>query len=361
VWTRTHGGDKESTIYAVAPDGEGGFLFGGSDKALRTYHDFWVGRVSGEGVRSWTQTGSGGGSFSGDAAYGVIPAGDGGAFACGKRDDGYPKMDQGWARRLDGEGTPLWSKVFGGSGFNVFHAGATTTGGDVVCVGQTFAGTHYRGWWVKLAAADGATMGSGTWASSSAFDVIKGVTPHSGGGYVVTGSRGVQGLDNDDYVSGGSLWLLRVNDSMSPVWSKAFGGASSEGYDVAEAPDGGVLAVGYTNASGAGRRDLFAVRVDAGGAQLWTALWGGAGDDVARAVVAVEGGWLVAGYTEGSGRDLVLVAFDDEGELRWTTTRGGSGTQAAYGLTAVEGEPAHFLVGGRSGSSGLLLKVGLCP
>jgi hypothetical protein len=360
-WARNHGGDKESTIFAVAPDGAGGFIFGGSDKLLRTYHDFWVGRASGEGISAWTVTGSGGGTFSGDAARGVIPAGGGGAFACGQRDDGYPNMDQGWARRVDAEGASVWSKVFGGSGFNVFHGAAPTPEGGVVCVGQTFAGTHYRGWWVKLAAGDGSTEGSGTWASSSAFDVVKGVTPHSAGGYVVTGSRGVQGLDNADYVSGGSMWVLRVNDSMSPVWSKAFGGASSEGYAVAEASDGGVLAVGYTNASGSGRRDLFAVRTGADGAQRWSALWGGGGDDVGRAVAAVEGGWLVAGYTEGSGRDLLLIALDDEGNVLWTHTRGGVGTQAAYAISPIPEDPLHFIVGGRSGSYGLLLKTGLCP
>lgn len=131
---------------------------------------------------------------------------------------------------------------------------------------------------------------------------------------------------------GWDVYLVRTDANGDTVWTRTYGGPShDEGRDVALTPDGGFLAAGYTSSYGAGGRDVYVVRVDAGGDTLWARTYGGALDDEAVSIQpSRDGGYVVVGttYSFGAGvGDIYLLKMDSLGDTLWTKTFGGTSTE----------------------------------
>lgn len=117
------------------------------------------------------------------------------------------------------------------------------------------------------------------------------------------------------------------------TFQRLYGGLQNEfATSIALANDGGYLIAGSTVSYGAGATDVYLIRVDTNGDTLWTGAYGGAGNEVARAVRAMPNGdWIVAGLTDGSGAggyDALLFRVDAAGELLWSRTYGRSSSDA---------------------------------
>ncbi|NUR90347.1 MAG: esterase, partial [Nonomuraea sp.] len=120
-------------------------------------------------------------------------------------------------------------------------------------------------------------------------------------------------------------------------------------YGVADLPDGGVLATGYTKGDLDGRHpgnttdDAFVASLDAGGKTRWITQFGVAGtaDRIYGLATAPDGGAYVAGYTQGAldganagDKDAFLARVNPDGTLAWTRQLGGTGEDKAYGVAA---------------------------
>jgi hypothetical protein len=121
---------------------------------------------------------------------------------------------------------------------------------------------------------------------------------------------------------GGVSDLLAVRTDRNGVvrWSRQFGqpGRSEFGYAVCAAPGGGFVAVG-TSADFGGNRDVYAVKFDGQGNLVWENVLGSPGDDTARDVLPVSGGYLVTGASAPgpNGRtDILLLQLDSGGSKR---------------------------------------------
>jgi hypothetical protein len=113
---------------------------------------------------------------------------------------------------------------------------------------------------------------------------------------------------------------------------------------LAVAPDGSVLATGYTDgafegAENAGSWDAFLSRLEADGSESWSKQWGGESSEFAQAVVVDQAGRAyVAGYSPGSidqqasigGHDAFLSGFDANGERAWTQRFGTDADDYVY-------------------------------
>jgi len=142
------------------------------------------------------------------------------------------------------------------------------------------------------------------------------------------------------------------------AWSKTYGGKYDEGaLALVETSDGGFALAGYTTSSGAGvyddLYDNWLVRTDAFGNMLWNRTYGGAHDQVAKALVETsDGGFAIAGS---QGNHFWLVRTDAYGNMLWNRTYG-SGCARAI----VETSDGGFAMAGYTspiygGSSDVLL------
>lgn len=122
-------------------------------------------------------------------------------------------------------------------------------------------------------------------------------------------------------------------------FSKEYGGAFNEdGRWMEQLPDSGFIMTGGTSTYSNGQTDIWLVRSDAYGNQLWTKSIGGIGFDFANMVKRTpsDNGYIICGLTNsygGGDNDGWLVKTDVNGNTLWNTTVGDAGIQEFEALT----------------------------
>jgi hypothetical protein len=158
------------------------------------------------------------------------------------------------------------------------------------------------------------------------------------------------------------MWAVRLSPTGEQLWDKSFGGARNpafpqvDAYDylntIVPAADGGFLLLGETSdsiggsktAGGHGSWDVYAVRIDAVGTQIWDKTYGFAG--IERGVggtQTTDGGFVLVGGTDKNGRyDVYITRIDANGGQLWERTYGGTG--ADMGVAIVQTSDGGFFV-----------------
>ncbi len=128
------------------------------------------------------------------------------------------------------------------------------------------------------------------------------------GGFLLAGtSYSSKGLDKKEDSKGGSdLWLIRINEFGDELWQKTIGGASDEeARAVIQTTDFGFFVAGnvafgsaQATGKGYGSKDVLIVRLDKNGKELSQLILGGKGlDEVEKMVPTKDGGALLGVYS----------------------------------------------------------------
>ncbi len=149
-------------------------------------------------------------------------------------------------------------------------------------------------------------------------------------GYIITGYTRSYGT-----ISGRNVWLVKTDKNGNQQWNNTFGGnADDEGYSVQQTIDGGYIISGYTKSFGAGLMDVFLIKADPSGNQVWSKTFGGVQDDEGYSVLETnDGDYVVSGVTSSSGagsRDMWMIKTDPSGNLIWQKTHGGMSSDGAW-------------------------------
>ena len=138
------------------------------------------------------------------------------------------------------------------------------------------------------------------------------------------------------------------------IWAKTCGGAAAEGARaVCMCPDGGFFITGYTFSQGTGDADLLVVKTDGRGNTEWSRTLGGAGTEYGNACLCLPDGYLVAGYTTSfgsGGKDVYVIKLDTKGKEIWSGTFGGQSWDVGEALC--ESDNGNFYVCGYTHSFG---------
>ena len=145
----------------------------------------------------------------------------------------------------------------------------------------------------KTSLDDDDIMWSKTFGGSGA-DAGRSIYPTNDGGFIIAGYTFSFGAENSD------IYLLKTDADGNELWSKTFGGSGWEyAYSVIQTSDSGFLIAGYTTSKGAGCKDVYVIKTDNQGNLLWDKTYGGENKDVGRAVCqAVNGDFIINGYTD---------------------------------------------------------------
>ena len=143
------------------------------------------------------------------------------------------------------------------------------------------------------------------------------------------------------------LICLIIGTATAETWEKTFGGSDSDwGLSVQLTTDGGYIIAGATYSFGKGGSNVYLIKTDASGNELWSKTYGGSDDEMARDVQqTTDGEYIIAGeilYT--TGEDVYLIKADASGKELWSKTFGMRTYDRAYSVQEVN-DGGYIIVG----------------
>ena len=248
-----------------------------------------------------------------------------------------------FATRLGPDGEIVWSKAIGGPGRDLAEAVCPAEDGGVFIAGMTTsAGRGAEDVLVLKLSAEGRLQWAATFGGAetdAAFDICP-----AGDGAAVCGVTTSSGAGLSD------VYVIRVGTDGRQLWSRTFGGERIDrGQSICALDDGGLVVAGGTSSYGAGNVDMYVLRLDSTGREIWSSAYGRSAYDIASDAIPMhDGGFVVAGYGDREGSELMaftVVRLDESGREIWTS-RLGSGRDYDYAMGAVELAAGGLLVAG---------------
>ncbi|HWQ93235.1 MAG TPA: hypothetical protein VN673_16290 [Clostridia bacterium] len=207
----------------------------------------------------------------------------------------------------------LWTQRLGGISNDALTVVKACSDGGCIVGGNTMSGVSGnktspinggQDWWVVRLAANGAIMWDRTFGGAhnpsfpdvAAYDNLNAIVPAADGGFLLVGGTtdSVGGTKTASLHGTWDMYAVKINSQGDQIWDKTFGSSAIDGAAGACATtDGGFVLVGYTERSG--NRDVWVVKLDSAGAQVWEHSYGGTNMDQGIAIVQrPDGGYIVA-------------------------------------------------------------------
>lgn len=323
VWTMKYGGNDQEEAYAVEPTMDGGFIMASNTKTFGSgLWDAWLIKTDAVGNLEWSETYGGSGI---DNIYDVKQTPDGGYIVAGRTDQDGSSYSMVWLIRTDAMGDTLWTKTFGENDkAELANSVEITNDGGFIIAGmkevEPYDDPHEEFWLIKTDS-DGNLLWSRTHGGAG-YDAAFSVKQSSDLGFIIIGTTEVP-LSLED------IRLVKTNQDGMLEWEKTYGGLFNDaGLDVIQTQDGGYMLTGKIQSAVWDPFDMWVIKTDEDGNQIWDNLFGGSAMDMGYALTAdPESGYLLAGITTTPGTGNAngwLVKIDEDGNEEWTKPIGPS-------------------------------------
>lgn len=123
------------------------------------------------------------------------------------------------------------------------------------------------------------------------------------------------------------LFFVALSINAQTTFQKTYGGSGYDiGHSVQQTADGGYILFGQTTSFGNGAQDMYLVKTDNQGNQLWYRTFGGANWEFGISVQqTTDGGYILCGAYSGLGNDsMALIKTDQNGNEVWNKRYSGS-------------------------------------
>lgn len=335
-------GKHTAIATSLRPTLDGGYVVAGYNRyPFGPSDSSFLRRVDREGKEVWLRALGSGGQ---EQAFCLAEVDDGGYLVAGTSGPSVSAGLDAWLVKTDGSGNRVWEKTYGGDGAQVFKYVESLAGGGCIAAGYTESSGVSDTWVARLDAKGKALWYRNLGAPGS--DRANSVRKTGDGGFIVGGEVTPEGSETAE------ARIIRLDAQGDLVWSRTYGGPADDGFfDVLPTSDGGFVATGYTVSSGMGGSDLWLVKTDRSGNEVWSRAFGWKADDVGLHVIeTADDGYVASGYADNyrmvSGAFLVKVSASGEEiwsrayERGWSPTQLGSSDFAFW----VEEIPGGYLL-----------------
>ncbi len=255
------------------------------------------------------------------------------------------------AIRIDSMGKELWKKTYGTEREEYCWNMTITQDGNYLLVGETSLEGEYGEGNKDFYAVKIDLQGKKIWSQTYGGERTErcfGVDL-TNDGFILIGSTNSYGAGDQD------VYLVKIDTQGKELWSKTFGSEKFDmGHDVKRTIDGGYVIIGYTQTQSQGKNDAWILKTDSKGNKVWETLIGEKEDDrTVRGIQTNDGNYIVTGYTESYGAsiwDLFLVKIDNRGKVIWRRNHTGISSDLGYGI--FESKDGGLLLTGQTYSYG---------
>jgi hypothetical protein len=314
LWTKifSYSGEDSFTGNSVKQTTDGGYIIAGyADNYGSTYLDALLIKTDAYGVEEWHQ--SYGGSQNQWGRY-VQQTSDDGYITIGLSDlNGYTDI---YLFKTETDGTESWHRLFGGIQEEHGNCVEQTSDGGYIIAGTTYSfGSGMADSYLIKTDADGNEIWHRSYGGlNDEFGLKVRETPD--GGYIIVGTTYSFGFGGSD------VYLIRTNSLGDEIWNNSFGGTGEDrGRGVVATQDGGFAVAGYTNSFGSGSYDFYLIKTDSAGNQIWQRTFGGVSYDYCQSIQqTLDRGYILVGQSHSFGSDpsdFYMVKTDGNGNELW--------------------------------------------
>jgi len=134
-WQKAYGGSALEIARSVQQTTDGGYVVAGTTRSFGSGGvDAWVLRLNGDGTVQWQKTYGG---TEDEKAFAIQETDDGGFVVAGYTDSYSVGLSDVWVLKLDGDGSVVWQKAYGGDFIDEAFSIQQTSEGGYVLAGNT--------------------------------------------------------------------------------------------------------------------------------------------------------------------------------------------------------------------------------
>ncbi|MDD5528985.1 MAG: T9SS type A sorting domain-containing protein [bacterium] len=302
LWTRTFGGSEEEDGREVQQTSDGGYIIIGNN-----WYGIWLIKTGASGDTAWTKI-----FYKDDwvEGFSVQQTLDGGYILTGRAVLQSANVNDVWLIKTSASGDTLWTKTFGGTEWDQGESVRQTSDSGYIIAGTTESyGAGDRDIWLIKTDKSGNTMWTKTFGGTG-WDEGRAVKQTSDGGYIIVGTKESYGTGTSD------IWLIKTGISGDTVWTRTFGGSGeNEGFSVQQTKDNGYVVAGSTDSSGG-----WLVKTTSTGNTMWTKAFGDIkmGARCLSVQQTLDKGYILTGYAwylETEDADVWVAKTDSLGNV----------------------------------------------
>jgi hypothetical protein len=356
-WVKSFGQDIDGGTFSIIATSDGGSVTSGNIKSPPGSSSLYVIKTDANGNKMWDWT-EAGSTYEG---YSIIETPDKGYVIAGSSNT---TITNGiFLMKLDPVGKTTWTQLFKkGEYYSGNYISITRDGGFIV------AGSVYRNNSPPSSLWDGYILktdaeGREQWTAffmGEKNDFAKFVRQTEDGGYMIAGTTESYGGTRGPYT-----YLLKMNEFGNEEWFTTYeNGLGNEKPSVIQTPDGGYILIGTSKFITANNQnqDLFLVRTDDRGKELWMKKYSGIGRTTGNLLIQdAESIAVIAGPYLGSEHEktgeIILLDIDLNGNEQRNRTFSIGQSIDIQDIAVLPGE--GYFVAGIIPTQGNLQKEGL--
>jgi hypothetical protein len=290
LWTRLYGGPDADVVYSVRQTTDSGYILAGYTDSYGSGGQVYLIKTNASGDVTWSRLYGG---ADRDAASDVAQTVDGGYIVAGYTSS-FGDSSQAYFIKTNASGDSVWARVLGGTGQDWANSVQQTADSGYIAAGGSLSfGNLGQAYLIKLTP-DGSPEWSKVYGGAG-DDYAYSVQQTADGGYIFVGVTTSFGSD-------AQVYLVKTNASGDTLWTRNMGGADGDGGSyVQQCRDSTYIITGETYSYGNGGQ-VYLIKTNLSGDTLWTPTFGGGANERSSTVQqTTDGGYVIAGMSTSFG------------------------------------------------------------